>query len=529
MKKNLVLFFLLCMAIFYSAAQTYHTDDKEGLRMFLRQPSAKEGQINAQRLGLEISDTLNWQTSETWVTKIPGLLWDNSMPKRLTHIGNSYNWEGKVIAGTLNCSKWEDLKHIRVFGNFMSSLVINNNQNLTWLDCRGNQLTFIDVSKNYNLENLDCSENQITELNLSNNTLLTDLECGSNKLTHLDISNNLLLTYLHCNTNKLTSLDLSNLVHLQWLNCENNQIPALNVDNCSELLSLNCLRNNLTHLGVTKCPLLIELICNNNQLSTLDLSNNHNLEWLLCLGNKLTRLDLSNNLELALLWCPGNQLTTLDVSANQNLSVLYCFDNQIKKLNLEKNLKLGELRCSNNQLTTLELNNNSYFGWLECNYNQLLFSKIPKPKGYYPYAYSPQKTIHGGNIHYEAGIDLREEYNINGNITQFSWFDITNGIEQPVELGGENGLFSLTEDFENKHLRCKMTNAEFPLLSGDNILVYEVCIGECETNGIEENRIENIKVYPNPTTGQLRITNYELRIDNVEVFDILLNKHPIVS
>ena len=30
----------------------------------------------------------------------------------------------------------------------------------------------------------------------------------------------------------------------------------------------------------------------------------------------------------------------------------------------------------------------------------------------------------------------------------------------------------------------------------------------------------NINVYPNPTTGQLTITNYELPITDVEVFDI---------
>ncbi|MCL1850301.1 MAG: M6 family metalloprotease domain-containing protein [Bacteroidetes bacterium] len=31
---------------------------------------------------------------------------------------------------------------------------------------------------------------------------------------------------------------------------------------------------------------------------------------------------------------------------------------------------------------------------------------------------------------------------------------------------------------------------------------------------------ENITLFPNPTTGELRITNYELRIENVEIFDV---------
>jgi len=38
--------------------------------------------------------------------------------------------------------------------------------------------------------------------------------------------------------------------------------------------------------------------------------------------------------------------------------------------------------------------------------------------------------------------------------------------------------------------------------------------------GITKTEVSNIVVYPNPTTGELRITNYELLIDNVEVLDI---------
>ena len=43
---------------------------------------------------------------------------------------------------------------------------------------------------------------------------------------------------------------------------------------------------------------------------------------------------------------------------------------------------------------------------------------------------------------------------------------------------------------------------------------------------VEENKIENrINVYPNPTTGELRVESGELRVENVEVFDIYGRKH----
>ena len=39
----------------------------------------------------------------------------------------------------------------------------------------------------------------------------------------------------------------------------------------------------------------------------------------------------------------------------------------------------------------------------------------------------------------------------------------------------------------------------------------------------------NVLVYPNPTTGELRITNYELRIKDVEVFDVYGRKQKVES
>ena len=38
---------------------------------------------------------------------------------------------------------------------------------------------------------------------------------------------------------------------------------------------------------------------------------------------------------------------------------------------------------------------------------------------------------------------------------------------------------------------------------------------------IEPHESDIIKIYPNPTAGELQITNYELRIENVEIFDVV--------
>ena len=132
---------------------------------------------------------------------------------------------------------------------------------------------------------------------------------------------------------------------------------------------------------------------------------------------------------------------------------------------------------------------------LWCSNNQFYFSGLPPKVPAFPheYYYWPQNTIEGGRIYYDNGIDLSSEYFVEGYFTQFSWFDITNGNEQPIELNNEYGFFPLTEDFINKRLRCKMTNAAFPYLTGNNILVYEVTIKQfCEAiDNLEAEKQQN--------------------------------------
>ena len=382
--KILLISIALIFTAFYAVAQTYHPDDKEGLRAFLRQSSGITGITNGERLGLQINDTLTWKNSEEWVSKVTALEWNNESPKRLTGIvsnpGYPYSgWNNKNFFGDLNCNKWTAL---------------------TRLHCAYNQIKNIDISHCTNLKELHCYHNQLTTLDVSNNTALTVLHCHVNQLTILNISNN----------------------------------------------------TNLT-----------ELACHYNGLATLDVSNNKNLTELHCYYNQLTTLDLSNNTDLT------------------------------------------ELRCSNNLLTALDVNNNINLTRLLCDNNQLLFSALLIQTKPMTYSYSPQRKTVGKDTYYQLGIDLSKEYNINGNITQFSWFDISEGTEQPVTLQGENGKFLLTEEFAGKRLRCKMTNATFPMLSGGSSLVYEVNI--TETTNIKENRTlnENVNIYPNPVATQLHI------------------------
>jgi hypothetical protein len=64
---------------------------------------------------------------------------------------------------------------------------------------------------------------------------------------------------------------------------------------------------------------------------------------------------------------------------------------------------------------------------------------------------------------------------------------------------------------------------------GCESLSYNTVKVAIETEGIRNIDLSNIRVYPNPTTGELRIENGELRIENIEIFDLIGNLSPISS
>ena len=315
--KGLFVFTVTMLSVASAFAQQYHSADKEGLRAFLRQPSAEAGKINAQQLGLTISDTTNWQSSEAWVSNVLNLTWNNESPKRLIRIsdGYPYGWSyGKKLAGTLDASKWTELTNL----NF-------------WF-------------------------NEITELNVSANTKLTDLRCNQNSLSELDVSACTALTYLDCNNNKLTELDVSAKTALTYLSCYNNLLTNLNINGCIALTKLECFYNQLNALNINSNGNLKYLSCYSNQLNSLNVTANTILEFLDCGSNQITNFDFSKNTELNDLRCHTNKLTTLDVSANTKLTRLECQNNQLIELHIPPAItSLWVMYCEENHLLLSDL------------------------------------------------------------------------------------------------------------------------------------------------------------------------------
>ena len=297
----------------------YHNDDKEGLRMFLQQPSAETGIINAEWLGLTKDDVSDWEKNEAWVEKVAGLTWNDESPQRLIEI----DWSAIIIAeinserlfilpplsGHLDASKWAGLKKILCGGSQINTIDLSKNTELEILICSGDQLLSLDLRMNTKLEQLTFGGNQLTSLDLSNNTGLKELSFGNTKLTTLDLYANTSLVRLSCSNNPITALDLSANKALTYLLCLSDQLTALDVRANTALKELNC----------------------RGKMNELDVSMNTELERLTCLG-QLNSLDLSKNTKLRHLRCDYNHLTTLDV--NFDLESILCAGNHMPLSNL---------------------------------------------------------------------------------------------------------------------------------------------------------------------------------------------------
>ncbi|MDR2039887.1 MAG: T9SS type A sorting domain-containing protein [Bacteroidales bacterium] len=456
---------LFCSGKVFS--QNYHEDDKEGLRTFLRQPSTVSGKLNLEALGLSVTDTLDWTVSENWITKLNTAricVWNSNNPQRLT--GFTYGGLSEPrLSGSLDCSKFQYLITLVCRTNDLSSLNVTQNSYLETLDCSSNPLGTLNISQNTNLINLNCQRNQLVSLDVSNNPNLNSLTCDYNQINSLDVSTHPNLATLICTENQLSFLDVSNNLLLRMLSCGHNRLVSLDLRNNASLIDLQCHFNQLADIDISRNINLTNVSCSSNQLVYLDVSQNINLKKLSCDWNQLTGLDVSGNILLTNLSCGANQLDTLDVSRNILMQQLECSNNPLRNLDVRQNVNLKSLTCTSCQLTSLNINQTSQLNTVRCNYNFLKFSALPV-LNIPSYSYDRQKTIDGGEVTYDQEIDLSSEYIVNGNYTNYRWWEyISENNSRSVNVqDNDSGRFVPGEENAGKILICKMTNASFPSL-----------------------------------------------------------------
>lgn len=218
----LVSILLPSVAMAYSfGGENYNDNDYGKLRAFLEQESAEPGLKN----GEQINAAYDPDDPTTWI----GVTWDSSAVKQVRKIGDSYAWNDKSLAGTLDVSECAGLQEIAVPTNQISAINVQGAAALTTLYCSNNELSVLDVSTNTELLSLVCSNNNLTELDVSLNTKLTQINCNNNNVAKLDVSSNTDMLYLQCNNNQLTELDASASINIQLLFCLGNPLMSIKV------------------------------------------------------------------------------------------------------------------------------------------------------------------------------------------------------------------------------------------------------------------------------------------------------------
>jgi len=361
------------------------------------------------------------------------------------------------------------------------------------------QVSALDVSACESLEGLSCYRNQLTELDLTNNTKLTELYCHENSLADLDVTNCTVLSNFDCSFNQLESLDVSSCTALTGLFCNGNSLSELDVANNTALLELICDMNELTALDVSNCTALTFLSLSYNSVSNLDVSENTVLKQLFCDDNGISTLDITSNTSLTHLYCTSNSLSELDLSKNTALSVLHIYNNELNRIDISSNPSLTALHYFNNRLPLSDL----YTG-----------SQLMETEG--------NTVIPGRQTHLEQAAEAFGAVSLAGEMV-LGGFETDIAVKKGEDNAVEGVDYSL--DYAAETLTFLAEGNYEVTLANDEAIAYAfqraqvIMPFKVEGTGIADIAALDMRIYPNPTNGQLRIANNGLDINKITVYD----------
>lgn len=249
------------------------------------------------------------------------------------------------------------------------------------------------------------------------------------------------------------------------------------------------LQDGLRTLSLTNCELRALDLSWNNQLRQLDLSGNAISELDLTGDNDafnknmLTDVNISNN--NMKVFVPGkssatflhlnaanNELTELDLTDMYSLKTLDLSTNYFTELDLSGCANLSELNIANNSISQLDLSANTLLQSADVHNNHLTFSTLyaaGQPRNCLM-TYAPQLPIQISPM--ATGIWIRNEWNIDGHMTQFLWREI--GTELALTEGIDyillDGKTTFLEPIYGKNIYCEMQNDLFPDFRGFEVL-----------------------------------------------------------
>jgi len=469
------------------------------------------------------------------------------------------------------------LYHIHLDRNNLAALDVSKCDSLRNLSAEDNQITNINLSRSKDLETLFLDRNKLTSLDISKNTVLKTVWCGENQLSSVVLPESDNLDVLYLNANNFTSLDVSRYTTLKEFVCSTNELTEIDISNNKALTYFHCQENKLTNINVSNNTALTSFFCYENQLTTINVAQNKALTAFWCYGNKLTNLDVSKNTVLAKLTCHRNNLTALNIKNgnNKNLNIYtYGFTNNpnltciqvddvaysnanwadkkdatanyssdcvpsfvtIPDQNFEQKLidlgidtdglngkitaanisgitvldlsnsnisnlsgienftSLTYLDVSNNQLKTLDVSNNGLLETLNASSNQLTTLDLSE---------NTKLTIVYVANNPLVSLNLR-----NGNNRNFIL---------PTQTGKNAASGLYTSFLGLTTLSCiQVDDADYSNANWSNIKESTTTYSNtCKTLGIDDTVFTKATIYPNPTNGEVNISNIILEKANV--------------
>lgn len=276
---------------------------------------------------------------------------------------------------------------------------------------------------------------------------------------------------------------------LETLDCSNNELTILNVSTNLSLIYLKCTDNKLVALSVPKS--LGSIFCGNNLISALDLSGSQ-VVTASCENNVLGGLDIGGATKLETLNCYNNKLSILNINSNSNLVNLDCSNNQITGLDTSNNTKLERFFCSKNLLTTFDVTNNPKLGKIDCSFNRIMSIDVSK-NNFLTNLYCNDNMLNSVNFK-------------NGNN------QIINILSPPSDFRNNPNLTCIEVDYADSSGGYFGIGFSYK----DPTTSYST---NCNTLDVNDLKLENISLYPNPTNGLMYINN--LILEKVSIYDTL--------
>jgi subtilisin family serine protease len=234
-------------------------------------------------------------------------------------------------------------------------------------------------------------------------------------------------------------------------------------------------------LDFSSCPSIIRIddgrqIYGGGPVRSLNTRNCSNLEFILVPGNQLTVLDLRDNIALISLKCQDNQLTHIDLVTVERIM---CYGNRLPLSNL---YTISEMISERNN------------------------------KGLGEQELITQRIVEGNPV------DFSTEKEFGGIATVFQ---VEKDDLQPEDYTIQDGIITF---HKSGFYRVIMTNdaiVSHPKYPVEVVAPFEVIpLGITQTE-----HYPSVQVFPNPTTGELKVTSYGLKVTNVEVFDVYGRNH----